>query len=213
MALGFEHPFTCTLAGPTKCGKTSWVEKLLQALPYYICPSPTRVVWAYGVENQDQIKRIGEKSLVPVEFVEGLPDMSIFSTKEANLLIVDDLMFDAGRSNVIADLFTKGAHHRNVSIILMLQNLYHQGRKMRDIHTSTNYIVLFNNPRDKTQIKHLARQAFPDNPNFLLQAYKQACSRPFGYLVIDFSQSTPDSDRVCTGIFPPEVLQKFVPVK
>lgn len=214
MALGFEHPFTCTIAGPTKSGKTSFVQKLLKAVPFYITPCPTRIVWSYGIEDSNQIETIKNNIIdIPIEFHDSIPALDIFSPEDNNLLIIDDLMNDAGKSSIVSNLFTKGSHHRNVSIILILQNLFHQGKKMRDIHTSTNYLILFNNPRDKSQIKYLARQTYPDNPNFVIDAYKQACQDPFGYLVLDFTQTTPDYYRLSSGIFPPHICQLYQPKK
>lgn len=210
MALGFKHPFTCTIAGPTQCGKTVFVQKLLKALPYYVTPTPDRIVWAYGAKNETQFDNI-QKSVSPrhIEFIDFIPSISDFSSDEKNLLIIDDLMGEVGRNKSIADLFTKGCHHQNISIILILQNLFHQGVSMRDIHSSTNYLVLFNNPRDCSQVMHVQRQSFPHTNNFLVDAYKDACSKPHGYLIIDFHQSTPSKFRVCTDIFPPDVLKVY----
>lgn len=214
MALGFEHPFTCTIAGPTKSGKTVFVQKLLKAAPFYIHPAPSRIVWAYGIKNEKQENRIklNSNDLI-VDFVEGIPSIEIFSPDDNNLLIIDDLMHDAGRSKQIADLFTKGCHHYNISLILILQNLFHQAKSMRDIHTSTNYLVLFNNPRDISQIKWLERQCFPHYSDYLVDAYRKACTKkPYGYLVLDFCQTTPDQYRLVSGIFPPETLKVYTPL-
>lgn len=204
MSLGFEHPFTCAIAGPTKSGKTYFVKQLLSALPFYVYPCPKRIVWAYGVKNEEQMKLLRNSSLIPLEFVEGIPDLDMFSSADENLLILDDLMKDAGKNSDIAEIFTKGCHHKNISVILILQNLFHQGSKMRDIHTSTNYLILFKNPRDKIQIKTLSHQVSPDNPKFLVDSYRKACKHPFSYIMFDFTQKTPDHWRVTSGIFPPE---------
>lgn len=213
MSLGFEHPFTCTIAGPTKSGKTVFVLNLLKALPLYITPAPNRVVWAYGVKNENQMKMIQDCCPLKVEFVEGIPPMDMFSVEDNNLLIIDDLMHDAGRSKEVANLFTKGCHHRNISVILILQNLFHQAKAMRDIHTSTNYLVLFNNPRDSSQIKCLEHQCFPGYPNYLLDAYTKSCSKPYGYIIVDFCQTTPAQSRLVSGIFPPDIVKIYVPNK
>jgi hypothetical protein len=213
MALGFKHPFTCTIAGPTQSGKTEFVKKLLKCLPYYVTPCPTKVFWAYGVHNETQFKSIQNICPIPIEFIEGIPSLSIFSSDERNLIIFDDLMHDAGKSKLISELFTKGCHHKNISVILILQNLFHQAKVMRDIHTSTNYMVLFKNPRDSSQITNLERQCFPLNPKFLRSAYEQACKLPYGYLVIDFHQTTPDLLRLSSGIFPPEITLIYKPCK
>jgi hypothetical protein len=203
MAAGFEHPFTCILAGPTKCGKTSFLELILRAPELYIVPAPTRVVWCYGSENAVQMKALSESSAIKIEFISGIPDLGMFSSEDVNLLILDDLMTKAGKSDTVVDIFTKGCHHNNISIFLLMQHYFHQAPKMRDIHTNTHYLVLFNNPREKLFINYLARQCYPDNPNFLVDAYKKACSRPYGYLILDFTQVAPERIRVCSGILPP----------
>lgn len=214
MAFGFHHPFSCTVAGPSQSGKTVFVSKLLKALPVYVTPCPERLIWAYGIKNEKQFEFI--KNLVHprmIDFVEGIPSLDSFNPDEKSLLIIDDLMGEAGKSKEVADFFTKGCHHRNVSVILILQNMFHQGPVMRDIHTSTNYMVLFKNPRDSAQLCHLQRQCFPSNKNFLLNAYKMATSEPYGYLIVDFHQTTPNQFRVCSNIFPPGEIFIYHPLK
>ena len=77
----------------------------------------------------------------------------------------------------IMDLFTKGSHHKNLSVILISQNLFHQRCDQRDICISQrNYIVVFKNPHDRVQIRHLAHQVYPDDPKFLEEAYYDATS-------------------------------------
>ena len=66
----------------------------------------------------------------------------------------------------MSELFTKGSHHRNISLVLITQNLFHQGPSLRDISLNSKYIVVFKNPRDKTQIVHLARQVYAENIAF-----------------------------------------------
>jgi hypothetical protein len=65
-------------------------------------------------------------------------------------------------------------------------------------------MALFENPRDAGQICHLSAQLFPGNVQFLAGAYKQATSRPFGYLLLDFRQDTGDNLRVLSDVLPGE---------
>lgn len=137
-----------------------------------------------------------------VEFFEGLPQSSDFaSDSEPKLIICDDLMRESSNSSII-DIFSRGSHHRNLSVIFITQNLFHQGPGQRDISLNSNYIVIFKNPRDKAQIQHLARQTYPEYPRFLQEAYIDATSKPHGYLLLDLKQSTPDELRVRSNIFP-----------
>jgi len=70
-----------------------------------------------------------------IEFREGLSRPEDYSSDpfSPKLVIIDDLMRESSSSEVIVDLFTKGSHHKNLSIILISQNLFHQGRGQRDI--------------------------------------------------------------------------------
>jgi hypothetical protein len=118
-------------------------------------------------------------------------------------VILDDLLNDV-YSQQVCNLFTKGSHHRSISVILITQNLFHQGRYCRDISLNAKYIVVLKNVRDKNQFRHLARQVYPENSGSLYKAYLEATERPHGYLVLDLSQDTNDLLRFRTNIFPQE---------
>lgn len=178
-----------------------------------------RVLFYYGEwqEAYRQLQRFVEK----IEFREGLPRAEDYSGDplSAKLVIIDDLMRESSSSDAIVDLFTKGSHHKNLSVILITQNIFHQGRGQRDISLNANYIVVFKNPRDRAQIRHLARQVFPEDSKFLEEAYHDATSAPHGYLLLDLKQSTPDEFRFRTCVFPDDsrhyvyVPRNFHPIK
>ncbi|KAK3083888.1 hypothetical protein FSP39_004781 [Pinctada imbricata] len=69
------------------------------------------------------------------------------------------------------------------------------------MNLNSQYLVLIKNPRDQQQIAILASQMYPGNASKLLDAYRQAIERPYGYLVVDLKQSTPESYRLQTHIF------------
>jgi len=209
----FKHPFGARIVGPAQAGKTHFVIKLLEQAHSLIKPAPTKIYWAYGEKNEKQMNLIQKHCHQPVHFIEGLPDIDEFNAQENNLLILDDLMLAASNSSNISNLFTRASHHRNMSVILILQNLFHQGKSMRDVSLNAKYTILFKNPRDIGQIQHLGRQIFPRNPHFLVDAYEQSTARQNGYIIIDFDQRTPDNERLRTGIFPPEIPLIFNPKK
>ena len=96
----------------------------------------------------------GEKSAVPfhlpgyVRIHEGVPEDFGSANGEPSLVILDDLLTDV-YSKQLCEMFTRGSHHRNISVILITQNLFHQGRFCRDISLNAHYIVAFKNVRDK----------------------------------------------------------------
>ena len=59
-----------------------------------------------------------------------------------NLLIVDDQMEEAGSSKTLHNLFTKGSHHRNLTIMYLLQNMYNAGTSQRTVSLNTHYNVV-----------------------------------------------------------------------
>jgi hypothetical protein len=202
----FKHPFTCLISGPTQSGKTYFVENILKNITETISPAPTKIIWCYG-EYQDRYNSFPENIIL----CEGLSGLDEIDKNERNLLIIDDLMQEIGNNNDVAELFTKGSHHRNLSVILIVQNLFHQGKIMRTVSLNAHYLVIFKNPRDAGQIRHLSRQFFPGKVQFLVDAYKQATARPHGYLLLDFTQSTPENRRVLSDIGSQEEGYYYIP--
>ena len=118
MTLPLRHPFTMLIAGPTGCGKTRFTFKLVENTSLVIEPSPRRIVYCYA-EYQQLFARYPR-----VEFRRGLPNIDDFDGNEALLLIIDDLMQETDES--IASLFTKDSHHRNISVVFLVQNMFHK---------------------------------------------------------------------------------------
>lgn len=196
------HPFTCIIAGPTGCGKSTFVHELLQQKEDQIHPPPERIIWCYSEWQSLYTSLMGK-----VEFHQGLPEE--LNPKERNLVILDDLMNSVDQ-NVI-DLFTKGSHHRNISVIHIVQNLFHQGKGHRTISLNSHYMVLFKNPRDVSQINHLATQMYPNNSQFLKDVFIDATTSPYGYLFIDLKQETQENLRLRTNILK-NTQQIYVPI-
>ena len=193
-----KHPFTCIVAGPTGCGKTRWVRTLLERAGIFVDPPPERVYWFYGEYQPDyEALRTG---LPHIEFVKGLPseeDIKRLDPTCRNVVVIDDLMSEL--TPIVTSLFTKGSHHRNISVVLLVQNLFFKGG--RTLSLNTHYLVFFKNPRDASSIDHLARQMFPGRVQYVREAYTDATSEPYGYLFVDFTPSTPDRFRLQTGLF------------
>ena len=203
MDVRFIHPFTCVVAGPTGSGKSVFIDKLVRNASDMIAPPPEKIIWCYGVWQNMYSEMAG------VYFVEGLPDIKEIDFSKRHLIIIDDLMKETdGR---VTQLFTKYSHHSNASVVYIIQNVFDKNKENRTISLNSHYLVLFKNPRDATQIVNLAKQMYPGQNRFLKEAYADATSRPYGYLLIDLKQNTPDSVRIRTNIFPDETCAVYVP--
>lgn len=193
----WKHPWTSIVCGPTGCGKTFFVKKFFRHITAMSDTKFDRILFYYSEWQLGYREYNGN-----IEFREGLPQNSDYaSDQRPKLIVIDDLMREAS-DNTVIDLFTKGSHHKNLSVIFITQNLFHQGRGMRDISLNANYIVIFKNPRDRAQIRYLAQQVYPENPKFLQEVYNDATSKPHGYLLLDLKQDTSDNCRFRTSIFP-----------
>ena len=114
-------------------------------------PSPERIIWCFRQWQPlyDNIR----KRIPRIELVNGisdhLNDQHYINVSKRNILVFDDLMTEAKCDLKIADLFTKGSHHRNISLVYLTQNLFPQGKACRDI-------IL-----NRQQVATLARRIYP----------------------------------------------------
>ena len=164
-----------------------------------IDPPPEQVTWYYG-----QWQSAYESLDIPkLRLEEGLPKS--FDTGKRNVVVSDDLMAETdGR---VTELFTKKSHHSNTSVIYLVQKLFPKHKHSRTISFNAQYMVVFKNPRDASQLTHLAKQMYPGRINFVQEAFKDATNVPYGYLLIDLKQDTPEDLRLRTTILPDDAVQ------
>jgi hypothetical protein len=203
--LKFKMPFTCMLAGPTGSGKTVLTRDILKDFEHLMHPNVDilKVLWCYGIYQPLYNVSISDK--VICKYNAGLGSEQEILADKPHIIVIDDLMNQLGSDPALADLFTKGSHHHNISVIFITQNMFHKGNQMRNISLNCHYYIFLKNPRDKTQIQYFARQIYPNKSKFLINAYEDATSVPHGYLKLDLTQSTPDNYRVRTRITSKEV--------
>ena len=119
------------MAGMTGSSKTVWVKSLLQQAQEVINLPPERVVWCYSQWQPAYMELL--VTIPNIEFVKGIPSDSFFDINKRNLMVIDDQMENAARDKKTVNLFTTGSHHRNLSIIYIVQNLFHQEKSSRSI--------------------------------------------------------------------------------
>ncbi len=186
----FQHPFTMLVAGNSGSGKTFFTKELLHDR---VEPEIKTVCWFYSEWQSAYSTMPSNVRLIP-----GMPeslDKYLDDEEGCKAMVFDDLMTECVDNNMLASAFTKMRHHRNVSVILLVQNLFCQGKMMRTIHLNTEYIVLFGNARDKSQFNHFARQVEPNNSKRLLKAYVDATSEPYSHFLVDLKPQTPNPLR------------------
>ena len=196
-----KNPFTSIVCGPTGSGKSTFVLRLLNNISAIFSEKIKKIYYFY---NNWQ-KKFEEEISSDIEYRQGLPtekDFKSYPNDDQCILVIDDMQASALNNIFIANLFSRESHHKNISVILVLQNLFHQGKYCRDISLNTHYFFLFKNPRDIQQIKLLGRQLGMSKK--LLEVYLDATADPFGYLLIDLSPGNKDSYMLRSNIFPGE---------
>lgn len=193
------------VAGPTNSGKTFWVRQLL--MNDMFTEPVDSVLYCYGVyqplyrELESEMTHRGLR----IEYCDGLPSHD--KLKELNdgkfhVIVLDDLMeYIIDDVNAQA-LFTKYCHHYKMTTVFITQNIFAQGKCARTIALNTHILVLFANRRDQSQIRTLARQQCPSNSKACVEAYEDATSKKYGYLVIDCSPGSEEDFRWRTNVFP-----------
>lgn len=185
------------ISGPTGSGKTHFIRNMINACEKICDPSPKKITYFYA-EYQDIFN-----SMPNVTFVEGLQEEVINKSggQEPEWIVIDDLMLEAANQSFISNLFTRGSHHRNISVILITQNFFMRGKESRNISLNCQYVVCFKNPRDKSMAVNIGRQMFPSKIKKFQLAYEDATSRPFSYLFIDLKPDTPEKVRLLSNLF------------
>ena len=167
----WKHSFPALVAGPTCCGKTQFVKRLLEAGENMIDGAPENIIWCYGMYQPayDEMQR----TIRNLTIIEGVPSdlESMINPSIRNLVVLDDLMEELTNNNRITNTFTKGCHHRNLSVTFLLQNIFHRGKQLRDMSLNSHYLVLFKSPRDSSQVNHLAKQMFPGHTKYMQESF------------------------------------------
>ena len=185
-----RSPFTAIVSGPTGSGKTRLLLDLIRQAASVATPPPVVIYYHYG-EWQDAFGETSE-----VTFRRGPPDVEadIPNDGQNRWLIIDDLMEEAlgkGKSNA---LYTKYSHHRNISVFFVTQNLFH--KDLRTVSLNTHYFFLGKNPRDAGAITILAKQAFPGQTKYVVEAYRDATREPHSFLLVNLRQEAADETRL-----------------
>ena len=172
-------PFRLIVAGGSGSGKTEFVKKLVNK-QFYAEPMEN-VIYCYP----DYLTEILTKFDIPVQYYKGLPDTTFMANiPDDSLLILDDMMMECAKCEDIAKLFSVVARKRRISVILISQNIYQQGKYFRNIRLNATGIVLFkfraaNDSnlrlvRDLGLGKHLSRRLL-----------EEALSERYAYIMID----------------------------
>ena len=201
----WSHPSNTILAGPSGSGKTSLIDSILYNKDKLFRGQPKKVILFYSVW-QPIYKKWRDAGFLSYS-KEGVPDIQDFKnicnlyTKRGGCLCIFDDLGGAviKHHDFFKEVFLVISHHYNVSIFLVLHNLFERG--LRQISLNTHRFILTKSPRDKSQLSYFARACFPKTGTFIPDVYESVCSRDFGYIILDFNQTCSELLRVTSNWF------------
>ena len=101
-------------------------------------------------------------------------------------------MEESGSDKRVLDLFMKDSHHA----LYITQDLFPPGKFAKTINRNAHYVICFKSPRDKTGIRHLLLQVYPEKWRQVLKLFLKLTSRPFGYFMLDLHPASDDCFRI-----------------
>ena len=158
-----KTPFTLILAGASGCGKTTWLERFLKEFKTVTdgASKYQTLLWFSGTKQPALFQRVRTSFAGTVRFFDSI-DKEVYEQVEKqgrnSTIVIDDLMQETSGMAGVGKLFTKGRSHLNCNVILLWQNVFPNGSEARNLSINAHHMVLFKNPRDKSQIRYFAQQ-------------------------------------------------------
>ena len=120
----------------------------------------------YYCWDSDGRDKLSSKGLQKMANADGLAYKAYHHAR----VIMNDMQ--ATHPCLVSDWFTHKFHLYDISIIYLGQNVSHKDPSHRTISLNANYIVLFKNPRDMSQISHMDKQVYSGGNGILTAAFQ-----------------------------------------
>ena len=158
----FQARSPMMIIGPTNCGKTYWINRLLTNDMF--TPPVVSILYCCGVYQEFFNTMREDPSIAcPIHFQEGLPtqqEIDNMCDKHFHIIVLDDLMEKIVKCADMQELFTEYCHHKNITTIMVSQNAFQNGPNACTISLNTHIHILFANKSDKSQVSVFAHQLF-----------------------------------------------------
>lgn len=192
-----------SIVGPSGSGKTELIFKMLGGYTFY--PRYEKILYFYK-EYQTVFNEV-QKKMPSIQFVR-YAGFEITHELSNCLLVYDDSCEEIFNDYEFVKIATSG-RHRQLHVIYVKHNLFHQSKWSRTIDLNTTHIVLFKSLRDIQQIEYLGKQL--NCLQLIKDAYKTATKDPYGHLIIDLDPKTTQGLRFSSHIIGPSPSIFFIP--
>ena len=205
------------VSGPSKIGKSTWLKKVIINYKDMFDAEIDHIYYCYSVYNNKLFDEI-KNNCGNITFIEGIPEIENVKEWTKNerkvMIICDDLGLACMESPTIERLVTVFCNNADLTLYILLQNIYSKGKYARQISLNINYYVIFKNMRDAQQIKLFSQQLMgysKKRGNPVYESYTDATSKKYGYILIDLTNECEEKYRLRSNIFPDEYPIIYVP--
>ena len=194
-----KENFKLFVSGPSRCGKTVFVSKLLENIQLFAKQPPRSIIYVYKVwqNKYEEMESFGVNFMEDNE--KAVENIKSAARGQPILVIFDDLIGSKSLPE-IANMFTVDARHLNISMAFLSQRMFVNDEYFRQISQNCDYFCLFKNPRNLSEIRALAQQMTPRNM-VLVDIYMDATERPFTYLFINLTQECDVEVKYLSDLF------------
>ena len=147
------HPARIVISGASYSGKSELIKHMIINHKDLFESSPLKIYMFY-LHGQSSYKELERQVTIPMVFIKGAPGED-FLPEEKSLIVFDDLMNESMVE--IESWFVRKAHHYKCDVIHVTQNLF--PKNMRTISLNANYLIVFRNLRDASQMEVGPRRA------------------------------------------------------
>jgi Poxvirus A32 protein len=197
-----KSPSNFVISGATGSGKTTFLLNLMKSWPFE--QKLGSILYFYNTWQpllETFMSEFPNMCFIQGLHLEKIEDLHA-DAASVNVVICDDLMDSAVKSEEFARLFTVYGHHKNIINFFITQNPFFKGPLSTTVNRNTHYFVLMKTPHLNT-LSILNNQLYGGSGP-LKEAYIKAMNeKKHAYLLIDvFSDSI--KDRLRSNIMPNE---------
>ena len=197
----FQHGYCIRFAGPSQCGKTFTLCKLLASKEYFCPCPPKRVMWVSGSGEINKTIENKVLQLYPLsQFFYHVPEEIPAMVREYDFWVFDDMASELKNNMGFTNFFTKTAHHKNCLMAYLTQNAYEPGLDSVTRSRNCMYQVYFNNKADCRWIRVLGDQLTGNHKQFA-NMFKESTKRPYDCLLCDNRTTTPPIEQFIGNAF------------
>ena len=206
--------------GPPRSGKTFYIYHLLREKNRFIqSGEQVQNVCFWYRKWQPIYSRMKSEGLVN-QWFQGFPTAEDFDNivspyrfTGGSICIMDDCL-DIYDSGDLRDIVSTLARHNQACVFLLMQSLFSDNVRARQTSRNIKQIFLFQCPRDKMQFSYLAREMYPGNTKWLIDAYAHVTRKQYRCLIMDFRPECPEYCRIRSNALSHErPMKSYVPVE